>query len=245
MLRSIGFIPVIEGLVSEMGNLHPAYIYGYMWLNKDLDSHFTEALENLPDRLGISRTTIKKHVKWLCETGYLEDLTPDLINEAHTYLLTNKVEVAVSVQVGIWPTKSNGRPVASRPVLPVASRPVHERSHLDRHDHVMMHDHESTDLTGINELWHLLGFDKRGLPKMLKTWETDLESLQTLLQIWWDADEAGELPEDWGHGLLYKKIMSGEVPPDRPVTIGDEVRAMMEIQNAGQQIYQGEDHENG
>jgi len=230
MLRSVGFIPVIEGLVAEMGSLHPAYIYGYMWLKKGSDSEFNEPLENLPERLGISRTTIKKHVKWLCESGYLDDLTPELVNEAHTYRLTNKVELAVSIQVGIWPTKSNGPAVASRPALPVASRPVHDRSHLDRHDHDMMHDHESSDLTGITQLWDVLGFDRRGLTKMLKTWEADLAGLESCLQMWCDAEAEGAIPDSWGHGLLYKKILAGECPPEKPRTIGDEVRDLMEWQ---------------
>lgn len=231
MFRTIGFIPVIAGLVDRMGNLHPAYIYGYLWLNRSSDSQFSEPLENLPARLGISRTTIKKWLKWLCEEDYLVDLTPELINEAHTYQLTNKVEVEASVQIAIWPNKSNGQlPVEIRPV-----NPANYRSYLDRHDHDMMHDHDhaKTDqqINEIERLWVDLGFDRRALPKMLKSWAGNLSGLAFCLDHWLEACAGNFVPESWGAGLIYKKISEGQLPPEKPKTFGDEVRELMDALN--------------
>ena len=233
MLKTVGFIPVIEGLVSEMGNVYPAYIYGYIWLHRS-DSHFDQPLDNMPERLGISRSTVRKWVPWLCENGYLVDETPDLDNQPHRYLLTDKASLDWSVEVHIAPSKFRRLTVRDTDGVPSEIRTPHGRPRYGPHDHDMMHDHDYDLQTAITDFWRAIGFDLRGLPKMLKTWEGHEGGLRVCLESWLEALNNDAIPDTWGAGLVYKKIAEGEMPPEKPRTIGDEVLELMELTKGGE-----------
>lgn len=238
MLRSIGFVPVMDAIGLETGNIYPAYLYGYMWIERNSYNQFSQPLDNIPERTNIiSRTSVRKWVKWLCDKGYISDLTPDLHNQPHTYQLTDKIMLDSRVTVEIAPTnprasavrQTNGTPFGKRTAVQAdavrQTNPMHER-------HDMMH---VSELQTVTDLWLQLGFDSRSLPKMLAAWSADTEvgaaeSLARCLRMWLEAAEAGAIPEDWGHGLIYQKIKDGEAPPTKKPTFADEVRALMEYQ---------------
>lgn len=237
MLKSIGFVPVIDEIARETRNLYPAYMYGYMWIERNSYNQFDQPLDNIPERTNISRTTVRKWVKWLCDKDYIKDLTPDLHNQPHTYQLTDKIKLDSRVTIEIAPTnprasavrQTNGTPFAKRTAVQASA--VRETDPM-YHDHDMMH---VSELQTVTDLWAQLGFDSRGLPKMLAAWSADIEigaaeSLARCLKMWLEATEAGNIPDEWGHGLIYQKVKDGEAPPAKKATFADEVRALMEYQ---------------
>jgi DNA-binding MarR family transcriptional regulator len=80
-----GFTPVIDVLVKELG-LMPALVYGRVWRFCQMkDKVCTASLETLAKPLGVSRKTVERHIKKLCQMGYLEDRTPDRKYRPHIY----------------------------------------------------------------------------------------------------------------------------------------------------------------
>jgi DNA-binding MarR family transcriptional regulator len=60
------------------------------------------SMEKIARRIGVDRTTAHRHIKALCEAGYLKDLTPGLRNCPHTYADTGRAKIrllAVNVTI--------------------------------------------------------------------------------------------------------------------------------------------------
>jgi len=88
-----GFTPVIDILVDKLG-LMPALVYGNVWRFCQMEDGVCKArLEKIAKRVGVSYKTAQRHIKVLCNEGYLEDLTPDLRNAPHVYADTGKVKI--------------------------------------------------------------------------------------------------------------------------------------------------------
>ncbi len=80
-----GFTPVIDVLAEELG-LMPALVYGRVWRFCQMkDKVCTASLETLAKPLGVSKKTVERHIKKLCQMGYLEDRTPDRKHRPHIY----------------------------------------------------------------------------------------------------------------------------------------------------------------
>jgi hypothetical protein len=93
MIKSSGFVPVIDGLVMEIGSVYGAYVYGYIWLNRSRQGVFNEPLDIIASKSGVSRSTIIRWVKRLCANDYLVDLTPTELSRPHQYTCTDKVDL--------------------------------------------------------------------------------------------------------------------------------------------------------
>jgi len=79
------FTPLIDVLVDDMG-LISAAVYGRVWRYcQGKQGVCCASLRTIAEELDLSSRTVLRHVKALCEHGYLKDLTPDLRNRAHTY----------------------------------------------------------------------------------------------------------------------------------------------------------------
>lgn len=104
-----GFTPVIDELVSELG-LMSAVVFGQVWRYCQMEDHVCRAsLEKLGERIGVDRVTVLRHIKVLCDHGYLEDLTPDVRNRPHVYADTGKAGLVISLAgVAESNTKENG-----------------------------------------------------------------------------------------------------------------------------------------
>ncbi len=93
-----GWTPVIDALVEELG-LIPAAVYGAVWRFCQLEDGVCRAsLETIADRVGVDRRTVLRHVKALCEAGYLRDLTPDERARPHRYADTGRAKIAGIVE---------------------------------------------------------------------------------------------------------------------------------------------------
>jgi len=88
-----GFTPVIDVVVDDIG-LVPAIVYGIVWRYCQMDNGICRAsLDTIADKIGMSRKTVERHIKALCEAGYLEDTTPEVRNRPHIYTDTGKTKI--------------------------------------------------------------------------------------------------------------------------------------------------------
>jgi DNA-binding Lrp family transcriptional regulator len=75
-----GFTPVIDALAQAVGHTTAA-VYGVVWRYCQMDERVCRAsVAQIGRRLGLHPKTTRRHLKKLCELGYLEDTTPDRNN---------------------------------------------------------------------------------------------------------------------------------------------------------------------
>jgi DNA-binding Lrp family transcriptional regulator len=92
------FTPLMDILVQRFG-LVTAAVYGRVWRYAQGDDRVCRAAhEKIADELNIDRRTVIRHLKTLCDVGYLEDRTPELKNKPHTYRVTDKIRIVVTVE---------------------------------------------------------------------------------------------------------------------------------------------------
>jgi len=97
-----GFTPVIDVLVEQYGGIITAAVFGRVWRYCQMrDKVCNASLQTIAGGLGLGYQTVLRHVKTLCNDGYLVDLTPDLRNHPHIYVDTGKVGMQVSVRAGL------------------------------------------------------------------------------------------------------------------------------------------------
>jgi DNA-binding Lrp family transcriptional regulator len=222
VIKTSEFVPVIDGLTAEMGSLYAAYVYGYIYLHKNADGTFDQPLNTIARRSNLSRSTIVKWVRYLCENGYLADLTPDENARAHTYQITEKA--ILEVQISFHRVSS-----FTRGGIRAAERGVSEPRTPGYPSLVPMHDvHDDDAWVSIIDTWEAIGLDRQAVFQGAKDFD-DLAEFAALLAEWLRAIDDGAVPEEWGYGLIYKKIRAGEKPPEKTPTFGDEVKAMMEL----------------
>lgn len=121
-----GFTPLIDSLVQEIG-LMPALVFGVVWRFCQMGEAEAcyASLDTIAERVGISYKSAQRHVRALCDAGYLFDATPDLRNRPHTYRDTGKASMCVTVQaVGQSDLPGRSESPSTRPESP--SRSVRE-----------------------------------------------------------------------------------------------------------------------
>jgi hypothetical protein len=92
-----GFTPLIDDIISELG-LVTAAVFGTVWRYCQMESGTcTASLETIASRLNINRKTVERHIKMLCEMGYLEDTTPGRRHSPHVYRDTSKAKLVGSL----------------------------------------------------------------------------------------------------------------------------------------------------
>jgi len=88
-----GFTPVIDEIVQDLG-LMPAVVFGRVWRYCQMkDGDCSASLERIATEIGVSRKTVERHIKALCDAGYLVDTTPNRRNRPHHYKDAGKVQV--------------------------------------------------------------------------------------------------------------------------------------------------------
>lgn len=93
-LKDVGpWWPVIDAVVADVG-LHAAAVYGRVWGDCQMhDGVCRVSLARIAEDVGLSRRTVQRHIKLLCEAGYLRDTTPGRRGAAHVYVDAGKVVV--------------------------------------------------------------------------------------------------------------------------------------------------------
>lgn len=93
------FTPLPDSLVEKFG-LVTAAVYGRIWRYSQARRGVCDASQQkIADELGLDRVTVNQHIKKLVETGYLDDRTPTVTNRPHTYSVTNKLTIEMTVTV--------------------------------------------------------------------------------------------------------------------------------------------------
>ena len=88
-----GFIPVIDVVADDVG-LVGAAVYGLSWRYCQMGKGICYAsLETMAKQLGLNAATVQRHLRKLCEKGYLEDTTPGLRNKPHIYVDSGRVQI--------------------------------------------------------------------------------------------------------------------------------------------------------
>lgn len=106
IIEAKGFTPVFDTVAGAVvGNkkmgLVGAAVYGIVWRHCQMRRKVCDAaIETMADQLGVSRKTVQRHLKGLCDLGYINDLTPDRRNGPHTYITTDKVTFRVTIEAG-------------------------------------------------------------------------------------------------------------------------------------------------
>jgi hypothetical protein len=128
-----GFTPVIDVLVQETG-LITAAVYGVVWRYCQMEEGVCRAsVARMARRLGIGRQTVHRHLKRLCELGYLEDTTPGRKCRPHVYRDTGESRIAALA--------ASANPGAAAPhVDPLPEAPSvasmgSQKPHRDAYDH--------------------------------------------------------------------------------------------------------------
>lgn len=96
-----GFTPIIDRLVEEKG-LVTAAVYGVVSRYCQMSNQVcTASLDKIAGRLGLSYSTVLRHIKVLCKLGYLEDRSEGVRNRPHIYADTGKLSVQGTIKAGL------------------------------------------------------------------------------------------------------------------------------------------------
>jgi DNA-binding Lrp family transcriptional regulator len=120
-----GFTPVIDVLVHELG-LMPAVAYGAVWRYCQMEDGVCKAsMTKIARRIGVDRATVHRHIKALCEAGYLKDLTPEMRNCPHIYADTGRAKIKglLAVESSVVESNSSEKLLQSAPPT-VAEKPM-------------------------------------------------------------------------------------------------------------------------
>jgi DnaD/phage-associated family protein len=92
-----GWTPVIDTIVDELGVMS-AVVFGKAWRYcQMIDGVCKASQDRLAQELGLSRATINSHLAKLTESGYLEDMTPNLLGLPHQYRDTGKANLSINL----------------------------------------------------------------------------------------------------------------------------------------------------
>lgn len=104
-----GFTPAPDVLIRDYGYI-TALVWGKIWRYCQMSDGVCRAsLDRLAAELGMSDNTIMRHLKPLCDDGYLYDSTPDLKNKPHIYSDTGKIRIKISVEAQVHSDRESHR----------------------------------------------------------------------------------------------------------------------------------------
>ena len=93
------FTPVPDSLVTKFG-LVTAAVYGRIWRYSQASRGVCDASQQkIADDLSLDRVTVNLHIKKLVDGGYLKDKTPTVTNRPHTYAVTDRLQIEMTVTV--------------------------------------------------------------------------------------------------------------------------------------------------
>lgn len=105
--RIKNFTPLLDDLVRKYGVITAA-VWGRVWRYAQQESKVCQAAQDkIATELNISKRTVIRHLQTLTDDGYLKDHTPDLRNKPHTYSVTRKAYILITVE-GV--TESHSKP---------------------------------------------------------------------------------------------------------------------------------------
>lgn len=135
--RIKNFTPLLDDLVRDYGVITAA-VWGRVWRYAQQENRVCQASQDkIAAELAISRRTVIRHLEILTQDGYLLDHTPELKNRPHTYSITEKARILITIEgvteshskhkVGV--TESHGTVTESHTSV------TESHSHGDRESH--------------------------------------------------------------------------------------------------------------
>lgn len=104
--RIKNFTPLLDDLVHKYGVITAA-VWGRVWRYTQQENGVCQAsLDKIADELQMNRRTVIRHLEILTQEGYLFDHTPELRNKPHTYAITAKASILITVE-GVTQSHSN------------------------------------------------------------------------------------------------------------------------------------------
>lgn len=188
-----GFTPIIDSLAGELG-LMTAAVYGIVWRYCQMQDRVCHAsLETISAKLGISYRSTIRHLKLLCDAGYIEDLTPGLRNRPHTYRDTGKAKITGVIEAHVTESHTADGPHVTEShtnhVTESQSESCDRESHEDTYKKQEDTD-ESVSLTPymLFELWcRAQGYESDKITKTIKAKEC--RYAKELLKAGWLLDD--------------------------------------------------------
>jgi DNA-binding Lrp family transcriptional regulator len=96
--RIRNFTPLMDDLVKELG-LVTAAVWGRVWRYAQQENGVCQAShETIASELDLSTRTVIRKLQDLTAAGYLNDLTPTLRNRPHTYRITQKARLMITIE---------------------------------------------------------------------------------------------------------------------------------------------------
>lgn len=87
-------------IVTQDVGLISSVVYGLVWRHCQMkDGVCKKNAAELAEMLAVEEKTIRRHLKKLCDAGYIRDLTPELRNRPHIYADAGKVKISGKVEV--------------------------------------------------------------------------------------------------------------------------------------------------
>jgi hypothetical protein len=95
------FTPCLDPLLQEYGPIG-ACVYGRVWRYAQMRKGICEAShDTIAGGLNITRRTVWRWIKILCDDGYLVDLTPTVTNHPHKYQATDKISTVIELHTTV------------------------------------------------------------------------------------------------------------------------------------------------
>jgi len=92
------FTPLLDDLVKKY-DLITAAVWGRVWRYAQQDNKVCQAsLDKIAQELGLSKRTVIRKLEILTEGEYLFDHTPELRNKPHTYAITEKSKIVITIE---------------------------------------------------------------------------------------------------------------------------------------------------
>ena len=130
-----GFTPCLDPLLQEYGPIG-ACVYGRVWRYAQMRKGVCEAAQDtIAEGLNITRRTVWRWIKILCDDGYLVDLTPSVTNHPHKYRATDKISTVIELH-----STENEMHSADDQCDPFAQQGV-----IESHSHCANGSHEETE----------------------------------------------------------------------------------------------------
>jgi DNA-binding Lrp family transcriptional regulator len=133
------FTPIIDDVAADADiGVIGALVYGVVWRWCQMeDAECRVSLEKLAEQCHTSRRTVIRHLKRLCQKGYIKDHTPKVRNKPHKYTITEKASVDLSMtgnnDVGVTESHSKTGDRSDRESLPQCQKvtPRSDRESLE------------------------------------------------------------------------------------------------------------------
>jgi len=202
-----GFTPCLDPLLQEYGPVG-ACVFGRVWRYAQMKHGVCEAShDTIAEGLNITRRTVWRWVKILCDDGYLEDLTPNVTNHPHRYRDTDKISTVIELH-----STENELPSTDERCAEESQQGV-----IESHSHCVKGSPEETERSSKKEVQESATADVP-LPHNFQGWQTYIKDapngskrVHRLWQMCKELYPGLDPPEHKYIGIVAKRLRAGRM----------------------------------